>query len=228
MIPLFDDNPGKRAPVVVVVTVVACLGVMVTEFLQPTARALEAFVHTWGLVPAALWRSPDPQVWFTPLTSMFLHGGWMHLVGNCWFLWVFGNNVEDRLGHLTFALFYLVCGLGAAAAQVAAGPLSGVPMIGASGAISGVLGAYLRFHPTTPVYTFVGLWFAPIVPIPAAVFIVVWFGFQFWQGVGSVFASNLEGGVAWWAHIGGFVIGLFLGPALAAKPGRSLRRGGRR
>jgi membrane associated rhomboid family serine protease len=123
-------------------------------------------------------------------------------------------------------VFYLLSGLGAAAAQVAVGPLSDIPMIGASGAVAGVLAAYLRFYPRALVFTLVPVWFAPILPIPAALFIVVWFGLQCWYGVGSVFATGMEGGVAWWAHIGGFVAGYYLAPILrgGAPGGRQRRR----
>jgi membrane associated rhomboid family serine protease len=224
MLPLYDDNPAKRPPVVVVAVVVCCLVVMGFEFTRPSERALDLFVRTWGLVPASLWRHPEASTWLTLLTHMFLHGGIMHLAGNCWFLWIFGNNIEDRLGHFVFVCFYVVCGLAAAAAQIAFGPNSTVPMIGASGAISGVLGAYLRFFPKVPVYTFTGIWFFPIAPIPAAVLILVWFGFQFWQGVGTVFSTGTEGGVAWWAHIGGFVAGVLLAPLLERSTRSNARR----
>lgn len=215
MFPLYDDNPHRRTPLVVIWFILLNLAVMAIESLQGSPRALELFVWRWGLVPAALWHAPDLHVWFTPLTSMFLHGGWLHLAGNCWFLWLFGNNIEDRLGHLAFIAFYLLGGLGAAALQVAIAPGSLVPMIGASGAISAVLGAYMRYFPRAPVYTLIPFWLAPIVPVPAFVFILVWFALQFWNGVGTVFATGMTGGVAWWAHIGGFATGFALAPLMA-------------
>jgi membrane associated rhomboid family serine protease len=224
MIPLFDDNPHRRPPVVTVALILACAAVLLVEVMLPSEKALERFVRTWGLVPAALWQAASPRVWATVGTSMFLHGGWLHLIGNCWFLWIFGNNIEDRLGHVGFVLFYLVSGLAATALQVVFDPFTTMPMIGASGAISGVLGAYMRFYPKAPVYTFTGLWFLPIVPVPAFVFILVWFALQFWQGVGAVFSSSVEGGVAWWAHIGGFIAGLAMAGAMNARRQRRRSR----
>ena len=220
MIPLFDDNPHRRTPVVVVMIIAINVVALLVEFSRPSEHALARFIFQWGLVPAALWRDPDPQVWLTPITAMFLHGGWMHLIGNCWFFWIFGNNIEDRLGHGKFVVFYLLSGLGAAAMQVAVSPWSVVPMIGASGAVSGVLGAYLRYFPRAPVYTLVPLWFAPIVPIPAFIFIVVWFVFQFWQGIGAVFGTATAGGVAWWAHVGGCAAGYLLAGPMHVRRGR--------
>jgi len=210
MFPLFDANPHRRTPKVVVVLIALNLAVFVVELLQASPRMLEVFVTTWGFVPAELWRPGDGRVWLTPITAMFLHGGWLHLLGNCWFLWVFGKSVEGRIGLIGFALFYVTCGLGAAALQVAVDPTSVVPMIGASGAISGVLGAYARYFPRIPIFTVVPLWFAPILPIPAFVFVFVWFGLQFWNGVDAVFSTTMAGGVAWWAHIGGFLTGWIL------------------
>lgn len=209
MLPLFDVNPRRRTPVFVLLFLAINIVMLVVEQMQGSPAAFERFVRTWGLVPANLWRTPEIQVWLTPLTSMFLHGDWMHLLGNCWFLWLFGNNIEDRLGHARFVVFYVLCGLAAAALQVAVAPFSLIPMVGASGAISGVLGAYMRYFPTVPIFTLVPF-IVPIVPIPAFVFTVLWFVFQLWQGAGSLFASNAAGGVAWWAHIGGFVAGFIL------------------
>lgn len=210
MFPLFDASPQRRTPSIVIALVALNFAVFAVELIQASPRRLEAFVLTWGLVPAELWRSDNGQIWLTPITAMFLHGGWLHLLGNCWFLWVFGNRVEERLGLFRFALFYVICGLGAAVLQVAVNPTSTMPMIGASGAISGVLGAYARYYPRNPIVTAVPLWFAPILPIPAFVFILVWFGLQFWNGVDAIFATNVAGGVAWWAHIGGFLTGWML------------------
>jgi len=155
---------------------------------------------------------------------MFLHAGWLHVIGNCWFLWLFGNNIEDRCGHARFVLFYLVCGLGAAAAQFAAAPHSILPMLGASGAISGVLGAYMRFFPRAPVFTLVPF-VVPVLPIPAFIFAGVWFVIQFLQGAGTLLTSSGHptGGVAWWAHVGGFLTGYGLA-GLARKKRLRARR----
>lgn len=203
MLPLYDLNPHRRTPVVVVAFVAVNLAMFVAQHAQPM------FTETWSLVPATLWRGPDPHAWLTIVSSMFLHADWPHLLGNGWFLWLFGNNIEDRLGPARFVLFYVLSGLVAAMAQVAVAPQSLVPMIGASGAISGILGAYLRYFPMTPVVTLVPF-IVPIVPIPAFVFVVVWFVFQFTQGIGSLANAGQEGGVAWWAHIGGFLAGFWL------------------
>jgi membrane associated rhomboid family serine protease len=139
---------------------------------------------------------------------MFLHGGLFHLLGNVWFLWVFGANVEGRVGGWRYLLIYALAGLAAAGAQVATGPLSPVPMIGASGAISGVLGAYLVLFPTAFVWTLIP-WIVPIVPVPAMIFLVLWFVMQAYNGVGALLGvANIDGGVAWAAHAGGFAAGV--------------------
>jgi|SRR5690606_17586175 len=209
MLPLWDTEPHRRRPVVTLLIIAACLGVFVHE-LWLAARgeaALAGFVERHALVPGRLlenWRSGAE--WGTVATSMFLHGGWAHVLGNCWFLWVFGNNVECRLGPVRYLAFYLVTGVAAAGAQVAVDPGSMTPMVGASGAISGVLGAYLVLFPRAWVVTLVP-WVVPVVPVPAVVFLVLWFGLQAVNGLGLLPG---EAGVAWWAHAGGFVAGVVL------------------
>jgi membrane associated rhomboid family serine protease len=148
------------------------------------------------------------QQWATMGSSMFLHGGVAHLLGNMWFLWIFGGNVEDRLGSLRYLLLYALAGFAAAIVQVAVAPGAAVPMLGASGAISGVLGAYLILFPTAWVWTLVP-WIVPIVPVPAAVFLVLWFFVQALSGLGAL-AGGVDGGIAWWAHLGGFAAGVAL------------------
>jgi membrane associated rhomboid family serine protease len=150
---------------------------------------------------------PGRQV-FHVLTSMFLHGSWMHLIGNMWFLWIFGNNIEDSMGHLRFVAFYLLTGLAAALGQVLANPAAAVPMVGASGAISGVMGAYLVLYPHVKVYAFIPIFiFFTSVALPAWVMLGYWFLIQFASGL---FAMRGEAGVAFWAHIGGFIAGVVL------------------
>lgn len=189
---------------------VAAFGYEVMLWVEGEDR-LTAWILANALVPTrivAAWA--DPAQWQTVLSSMFLHGGIAHLLGNCWYLWVFGNNVEDRLGFFGFALFYLICGCAAAFAQVVVDPASSVPMVGASGAISGVLGAYLVFFPRAWVISLVP-WMVPILPIPAAVFLLIWFIMQAYAGIGTLLAgANGAGGVAWWAHAGGFAAGFCL------------------
>jgi membrane associated rhomboid family serine protease len=174
-------------------------------------RALAGFVAEHALVAQRLVRHPlDGPAWLTMLTHMFLHGGIVHLLGNMWFLWIFGGNVEGRLGALRYLLLYLLAGFAAAAAQVAVGPLSAVPMVGASGAISGVLGAYLILFPTAFVWALVP-WIVPVLPVPAVVFLVLWFVLQAYNGLGALLReTGRGGGVAWWAHAGGFVAGVAL------------------
>jgi membrane associated rhomboid family serine protease len=228
MIPISDDNPTLHTPVVTIaiLVVLGLVWVLVQGAgLSPTA--LGASVCSLGMVPANMtgqtgagiavpigeglvcWinRQPIPAV--TPLSSMFLHGGWMHLLGNGLYLWVFGNNVEDSMGRARFVVFYLLCGLAAAAAQTAIDPSSPVPMVGASGAISGLLGAYLMLYPRVRVHVLVG-WF--ILPMPAYLVLLFWIGLQLLSGLPQLSSMRPEvsSGVAVWAHIGGFFAGLIL------------------
>jgi membrane associated rhomboid family serine protease len=213
MLPLWGDAPRRRAPNVTVLLIFINLAVFGYEayLAAQSSRALASFVGEYALVPQTLLRRlDDPQAWLPVLTSMFLHGGVAHVLGNCWFFWVFGANIEDRLGSFRFALFYLLCGVGAAGLQVLLSSDSTVPMLGASGAISGVLGAFLVLLPFAWIYTLVP-WVVPILPIPAFFFLLVWFGFQALNGVGSLMSGEgARGGVAWWAHAGGFLTGIAL------------------
>jgi membrane associated rhomboid family serine protease len=155
---------------------------------------------------------------------MFIHGGWLHIIGNMWFLWIFGDNVEDRLGHLRFLIFYLLSGIGAALFYVLLKPGSVLPALGASGAISGVMGAYILLYPRARVLTLVPVFFLPLlVEIPAVFFVGVWFLFQFLAGTLSLATPRVEGGVAWWAHIGGFVLGMALLPLFTRSSRESAR-----
>jgi membrane associated rhomboid family serine protease len=176
-----------------------------------SSRALDAFVREFALVPRRLLTGyADERQWLTVFTSMFLHGGVAHVLGNCWFLWVFGRNVEARLGSFKLLIFYLLFGVAAAALQVAMNADSVLPMLGASGAISGVLGAYFVLFPSAWVYTLVP-WFVPIIPFPAILFLFVWFAIQAANGIGTLLnGTDARGGVAWWAHAGGFIAGVLL------------------
>jgi membrane associated rhomboid family serine protease len=181
---------------------------------------LRAFFELVAVIPAEytafIRGEPVPllKLMFAPFASMFLHGGWMHLFGNMWFLYLFGDNVEDAMGHFRFLLFYLLSGLAATFAHVAVNLLSPIPIVGASGAISGVVGAYFVMFPTARVLTLVPVFFfVDIVVLPALVFIGLWFLLQFWSGVLSLAVQHM-GGVAWWAHIGGFIAGIVLAPIM--------------
>lgn len=206
MIPLRDTIPSSRVPLVNYAIIAANVAVFVHE--TTLGPRLDAFVYTYGLVPKEF-------VPATLVTSMFLHGGWGHLLGNMLYLYIFGDNVEDRLGHPRYLVFYLLCGIAAAATQALTNAGSNVPMVGASGAIAGVSGAYLLFFPRARVVTILPLFiFLQIVEIPAVFFLVVWFLWQLASGVATLGARAAAGGVAFWAHVGGFVSGMVLGPSL--------------
>ncbi len=214
MIPLRDNIPSKTAPVVTV----ALIAVNVLVFLHEQALGpyLEKFVFAYGLVPRRLVFWPgdplDPARYLPLITSMFWHGGWLHLLGNMLYLWIFGDNVEDKLGHFRYLLFYLAAGVAASLTQVALNPGSTLPTVGASGAIAGVLGAYIVSFPRARVVTFVPLFFLPwIVQIPAFVYLAFWFLMQVLSGLAEMgLPAQNGGGVAWWAHIGGFIAGIVL------------------
>jgi membrane associated rhomboid family serine protease len=193
--------------------ILANLAAFVYELSMPNAAALEIFIQRWALIPSGLLASPIPQG-LTIFTSMFLHGGWMHVVGNMLYLWVFGDNVEDRVGHFRYLLFYLIVGAAAALTQVYFHPASRIPMIGASGAVAGILGAYFVLYPSARVLAAVPIWiFIRFIELPAILFLGFWFVIQALQGVGSITHAPVQGdvgGVAWWAHAGGFVAGMFL------------------
>lgn len=204
MIPLRDSQPSDSKPLVTLLLIVVNFLVFFYELsLDPYSR--NHFIATYAVVPDQLTLS-------SLVTSMFLHGGWLHIIGNMWFLWIFGDNVEDLLGHGKFLLFYLVCGVAAGMVQVAVNPGSRLPTIGASGAIAGVMGAYLVRFPRSHILTLVPIFFfLTTFDLPAWVLLAYWFLIQFFSGVGAVAYSNLsEGGVAWFAHVGGFVAGIVL------------------
>lgn len=204
MFPLRDTQPSYSKPIVTVVLIVINILVFLYEFsLDPFAQ--NAFITSFGLVP-------DRFHFANVLTSMFLHGGWMHVLGNMWFLWIFGDNIEDILGHAKYLLFYLMCGIGAAMTQVYFSPDSRVPMVGASGAIAGVMGAYMMKFPHSRINTLIFLaFFITTVEVPAWVMLIYWFFIQLISGVGSVGYSQVsQGGTAFLAHVGGFLAGIGL------------------
>ena len=215
MFPLHDINPRSTTPVVTIALVVANLLAFFYELTLGESGQQRLF-FTLGMVPARLALFPaSPEIGlgdaFLPLlTSMFLHGGFMHILGNMWFLWVFGDNIEDRLGHGRYLVFYLLSGIAAGLAHAVVNLHSTVPAIGASGAVSGVMGAYLVLFPASRVVTLITLgWWWQRVELPAYVMILYWFVIQVVSGLASA-GRAAGGGVAWWAHIGGFVAGVLL------------------
>ncbi len=214
MIPLHDDNPTNLAPVVTVGLIAIC-GLVFIWQMSLTPAAAEQVVYALGMIPAVLFGTArlSPDIATIPseasvITSMFLHGGLMHLLGNMLYLWIFGNNIEDSMGHVRFIIFYLLCGIAAALAQALQDPASTVPMIGASGAIGGVLGGYLMLFPRARVLVLVPLgFFMHTLRVPALFVLGIWFVMQFLY---SAMTTGQPGGVAYWAHIGGFVAGAIL------------------
>ena len=216
MIPLSDDNPTSTLPLVTVALIIVCTIVFLWQ-LSLGERGFDMALYSFGVTPAALLGTAHfPQTiyhvpsWLTIFTSMFLHGGWLHLIGNMLYLRIFGNNVEDAMGHVRFLVFYLVCGAIAVAAQTLPNPGSLTPMIGASGAISGVLGAYLLLCPRAQVVVLIPLSiFTRVVRLPAVLVLGLWFGLQ---RLNLMFMPAQESGVAVGAHVGGFVAGMVLTP----------------
>jgi membrane associated rhomboid family serine protease len=211
MIPLKDDNPTHIFPLITIGLIVVNTAVLILQILSPSDPQQIAF--SYGAIPRYLmtFKSNQPiHPAFTVFTSMFMHGGVLHLASNMLYLWIFGNNIEDKLGHMRFIIFYLLCGIAAAFAHAITDPASRIPMIGASGAVSGVLGAYLILFPHARVHTLVFLgFFVQVVRLPAIFIIGFWIFIQFINGILSKGFAG-QGGVAWFAHVGGFVIGLIL------------------
>jgi membrane associated rhomboid family serine protease len=209
MIPLRDDNPAQRVPVITRLLIVLNVLVFMVELSAGDGRA--EMLRTWGVVPGRLFAAFTgdtslPVELLTVVTSMFLHGGWLHLIGNMWFLWIFGDNIEDVMGSPGFLAFYLAAGAIAAGFHSALMPGSPIPTVGASGAIAGVLGAYAQAFPRARVLTLIPIFFFfQVVAIPALVLLGLWFLMQFIAGTLSI--GGASGGVAWWAHIAGFVFG---------------------
>jgi len=204
MFPVSDVIPSRTVPYVTI-GIIALNALAFVFELTLSDRQLQVFIDAYGVVPAFF-------SWPSVLTSMFLHSGWLHILGNMLYLWIFGDNVEDYLGHGRYLLFYLGCGATAAVAQVAVNPNSLVPMIGASGAIAGVMGAYFVFYPRSRVLTAIFiLFFLDLVEIPAIFFLGIWFLMQLFSGVGSIGARAADGGVAFWAHVAGFAGGALYG-----------------
>jgi membrane associated rhomboid family serine protease len=221
VIPLYDRNPTRRFPIVTVSLIAACFVVFLYELSITMGgggdAALERFFGTWGAVPSKITASIDAgnvlsQATLGIITSIFLHGGWLHILGNMLYLWIFGNNVEDRLGRVGFLLFYLVGGIVAALTQVAIDPQSTQPLVGASGAIAAALGAYIVLFPGARILSLVFLgFFYQLLNVPALVILGFWFVLQLISGFGSLGGDTASGGVAFFAHIGGFAFGMVVG-----------------
>lgn len=209
MFPIGDDNSGRRTFPVVTYVLIA-LNVL---FFFVELSGGDPFIEKWAFVPARFLADPGAGL-LTLFTAMFMHAGWLHLGGNMLYLWIFGDNVEDRFGHLKFIIFYLLCGFAATFAQLAFSAGSNVPNLGASGAIAGVLGAYLVLFPQGRVRVLVG---NRVTPMPALIVIGLWIVLQFFSGIGSISNTADTGGVAYMAHIGGFVAGLVLTFVLRGK-----------
>jgi len=211
VLPLYDDNPTVGVPYVTYTLIALCAAV----FLWQLGQDADTVAATYGMIPAVLFGSarlaPDiaaVPAWMTLFTSMFLHGGWLHLGGNMLFLWIFGNNIEDVLGHVRYLLLYLASGIAAALSQALPDTASVIPMIGASGAIAGLLGAYLLLYPYAKVHVLVWIvFFVRLIAVPAWIMLGLWFGLQLIDGLLS---APDDAGVAFWAHVGGFVSGVVL------------------
>jgi membrane associated rhomboid family serine protease len=224
MLPIGDDRVEGGRPALVVLGLIALnVVIFLVELAQPSEAALQSFIQAWGVVPReyAAARDLPPTIplpfWSTLFTSMFLHGGWMHLAGNMLYLWIFGDNLEKVMGAMRFAIFYFACGVAASLAHIAFGAGSNIPAVGASGAISGVLGGYLLLFPRNRVRV---LTRGGIASVPAIVVLGFWIFIQLINGVGSLATTSESGGVAYMAHIGGFVAGLVLVKVMTAGPRR--------
>ena len=210
MLPLRDFIPTRRFPVLTVSIIVVNIMAFAYELLAEAGGTLDQTFYTMGVVPFEVTHNFGPAVALSFLTSLFLHGGFMHIAGNMLYLWIFGNNVEDSMGRGRFLVFYLIAGITASAAQVLASPNSSLPTIGASGAIAGVLGAYIVLFPNARVQTLIFLgYFARMAHLPALLVLGFWFVLQLFNGL-MAFGVAQAGGVAWFAHVGGFVAGLLL------------------
>ena len=232
MIPLRDANPTRRTPLVTVALIAACFVAFAWELgiLASTGQhGLEVFFREHGVVPAEVSEAiAEGDIASSPtlgvVTHLFLHGGWLHLLGNMLYLWIFGNNIEDRLGRAGFLGFYLAGGIVAALAQVAIAPASPVPLVGASGAIAGALGAYLVLFPRARILSLVFLgFFYQLIEVPALLVLGFWFVLQLLAGVTSLGAENADGGVAFFAHVGAFVAGVVVALAVRGRGSGPLR-----
>jgi len=215
MFPIWDDTPTKKFPLITVILI--ALNSMIFLYQVSLGERFNEFIYSMGLLPFEITHhidilptGPSP-IYLTIFSSMFMHGSVVHLLGNMLFLWIFGNNVEDYLGRKKFLFFYLICGISAAFTQILFNSDSTVPMVGASGAIAGVLGAYMVLYPRAKITTvIIIIFFIRLIKLPAIVVLGFWIVYQFLYGISSLAATTGEGGVAWFAHIGGFICGIIL------------------
>ncbi len=208
MFPLYDTARSRKFPIVNLTLIAANVLVFLYEW-QMGPGVLEKFISVWGLVPARLVSDPT-NTWNTIYSSMFLHGGWFHIINNMWVLLIFGDNVEARMGNMKYLVFYLLSGTAAGLLQTYVLPTAQTPMIGASGAIAGVLGAYLVLFPRSRVASLVPIFFIfTVIEIPAFIYLIFWFFSQLYSGLFAIQGGGASG-IAWWAHIGGFVFGLVM------------------
>ncbi len=208
MIPLYDTVRSRRFPLINLMLILINVLAFLYE-MQMDPSVLKEFIFEWGLIPARLLNDPS-TVWITIFTSMFLHGGWFHIINNMWVLFIFGDNVEARMGGIRYLIFYLLSGVAAVLLQTYILPSSAKPLIGASGAVAGVLGAYLILFPHSRIASLVPILFIfTIIEIPAVIFLLFWFGSQLYSGLFAIQGGG-GSGIAWWAHIGGFLFGILM------------------
>ncbi|MEY2440457.1 MAG: hypothetical protein QOI34_1842 [Verrucomicrobiota bacterium] len=230
MIPIRDSVPNRSVPIATRALILVNVIVFFFELAMPRA-SIDPLFYLFGLVPARF-THPDwaiavgfPADHFWPLlTHQFLHAGWFHILANMWTLWIFGDNVEDRMGPIRFIIFYLLCGTAAGLTHLYTNPDSTVPSVGASGAIAGVLGAYFLFFPTARLVVLLPIFFFPFFfEIPAVFYLALWFLTQLFSGTMALAGPQEVGGIAWWAHIGGFIAGMLLCWLFVRKPGRRMQ-----
>ncbi len=208
MIPLYDTVRSRKFPLINLTLIIANVLAFLYE-LQLGPSTLKEFIFTWGLIPSHLMGDPSAE-WMTIFSAMFLHGGWIHIISNMWVLFIFGDNVEAGMGSFRYLVFYLLSGVAAGGLQTYVLPSSQAPMIGASGAIAGVLGAYLVLFPSSRIASLVPIFFIfTIIEIPAFIFLIFWFLSQIYSGWFSI-QGAAGSGIAWWAHVGGFLFGIFI------------------
>ena len=208
MFPLYDTVRSRKFPLVNLLLIIANVLAFLYE-IQMGASTLQGFIFTWGLIPAHFLSDPF-RMWPTIFTAMFLHGGWIHIISNLWVLFIFGDNVEERMGSFRYLLFYLLSGTAAGLLQVYILPASTTPMIGASGAIAGVLGAYLILYPRSRIASIVPIFIIfTVIEVPAFLYLIFWFFLQVYSGLFAVQGGG-GSGIAWWAHIGGFIFGVLM------------------